>query len=170
MSLFRSESPNLGPTTTVQELSGFGAGNPITSNFKPTTREIVSFSQTSATVPATQYVFVAPWQCQVLAVRISLQTLSTSGTLAVVKVPQASLPLAPTTAVGTSGVVNILNTSNVNIGSGGITVNSTNLPALNGGSGSPLVLNPGDQLALQFASTLTSLAGLYVQIEIAQIG
>lgn len=170
MSLFKDENPVLGPLTSVKELSGFGAGNPVVNYYKPQTREIVAFVQASATIPATQYIYVAPFACQVINVKVTLSALSTSGTLAVTRVPQASLPLAPTTAVGTSGVLNVLGVATVNIGSGGITANNFNVPGLNTGSGAPLVLAAGDAIAVQFGGTLTSLTGLLVQIEIVQIG
>lgn len=170
MSLFKDENPQLGASVSVKEFSGFGAATPVVNYFKPQTREVVAFAQASATIPATQYVFVAPFACQVISVKATLTALSTSGTLAVTRVPQASLPLAPSTAVGTSGVLNILSSATVNIGSGGITANNFTAATLNTAAGSPTVLAAGDAIAVQFGGTLTSLTGLLVQIEIAQIG
>lgn len=170
MALFKDEAPALGATTTVAELSGFGSGNPTLSRFKPTTREFISFSQGSATVPATQYVWVAPWACQILSVKVTLSALSTSGTLAITRTLQSALPSAPSTAANGTTILNVLSAASINIGAGGITANNWTSNALSTASGSPLVMAAGDTVALQFGGTLTSLTGLQVQIEIAQIG
>lgn len=170
MPLFRDENPALGPSTAVKELSGFGAGSPVVNYFKPCTREFISFAQGSATVPATQYVWVAPFACQILSVKVTLSALSTSGTLAITRTLQSALPSAPSTAANGSTILNVLSAASVNIGAAGITANQFTAPALSTASGSPLVMAAGDAIALQFGGTLTSLTGLLVQIEIAQIG
>jgi hypothetical protein len=167
MSLFRNENPILGPQTGLTELSGFGTGTPVSAVYKPTTREILSFQQGSATVPsAAQYVFVAPWQCQVLAMKTTFSTASSSGTLDLRKVIQSALPLAPSTAANGSTVFELL-ASTLSLSG---TANTTGVASLTTASGSPLILQAGDQLALLFGGTLTGLVGSYTQIEIAQIG
>jgi len=166
MPLFRDENPALGAQVTVKEISGFGSGNPVVNYFKPQTREYISFIQGQATVPATQFVFVAPFACQVVSVKATWTVVSTSGTLQVVKFQQASLPSAPSTAANGTTIVNLLS-STINLAG---TVNTTNVGSLSSASGSPLVLATGDQIALQFGGTMTGQAGLLVQVEIAQIG
>jgi hypothetical protein len=172
--LFRNENPNLGPLTTVAELSGFGSGQPILQNFKPGTREIIEIVQSAAFVTATgQYIFIAPWQCQVVAARITFGTAGTgSPVLNLNKIPQAGLPLAPSTAANGTTVIALLSAAFSLSSTANTTTSAT---SANGGlstaAGSPLILQAGDQLAYQISGTVTSSSsGTYLQVEIAQIG
>lgn len=174
MSLFRNENPNLGPLTTIQELSGFGSGQPTQSNFKPVSREIIEFYQSAAFTTGTgQYIFVAPWQCQVVAARATYVTAGTgSPVLNLNKVPLAGLPLTPATAANGTTVIALV-PAGISLSG---TANTTLLETVaNGGlstvAGSPLILQAGDQLAIQISGTVTTSPTLtLVQVEIAQIG
>lgn len=162
MALFRNENPNLGPLTTVAELSGFGAGNPILSNFKPGTREIVSVPL--AIGATTQYVFQAPWQCQVVGLHYNCTTAAGATNLSIERIIGDSV--APGAANGTTII--LLSTGVLALA--GFTANTRQNIALSVAAGSPLVLNAGDQIALFFSAALATAVGAYVQIELAQIG
>jgi hypothetical protein len=175
MSLFRNETPNLGQQTTVAEVSGFGpssGANPVVlNNYKPSTRETVQFY--SAGVPAAgQFVFIAPWQCQVIAVRATFSTTSASGTLDVRRFTQAGLPQAPSTAANGTTVVELLSSTLSLAGTANTTVQATKygaVPGLATVAADGQVLQAGDQLALIFGGTLTGLVGLVVQVELQQL-
>lgn len=163
MSLFRDENPALGPTTSVKELSGYGSGNPVVNYFKPGTREIIAVTISTATQHATGWVFQAPWKCQVVAVHENHTVASTSGTMDVVRIQADAV--APATANGTT-IISMLTAPMSTAG----TANTRQNLALSTASGSPLVLNAGDQLAFVTAGTATGYAGGVIQVEIAQIG
>src|SRR5271157_4123936 len=98
MSLFRNESPNLGPATTVQEASGFGAGTPLISNYKPTTRQFVEagFDGVRNAAALTGWLFVAPWKCQIISAKLVAQVSATAAaTMQVYTLPVASQPASP---------------------------------------------------------------------------
>lgn len=167
MSLFRNENPNLGPQTTVQELSGYGAGNPVPSNFKPTTREVLSVPLSAvinATGNLTGYIFQAPWQCQVVAIRFNCTTAAAAGVLSVERIIGDSV--APAAANGTTIILLTAATATLS----GFNANTRQNLALSTASGSPLVLNAGDQIAYFLSAVPTSLVGGEVQIEIQQLG
>lgn len=161
--IFRNENPSLGPSTTVQELSGFGAGNPVANNYKPATRHIVNVPALVA-ASTSQFVFIAPWACQVLSVKATFSTASSSGTLQLVKVAQSALPVAPGTA---DNGTTILDQCTGTLSLAG-TANTTVAGTLKGGATN--VMAAGDQLSIRLGGTLTSLANCLVQVELAQIG
>lgn len=162
MSLFRNENPSLGPSTTVQELSGYGAGNPIASNFKPGTREIIDIYLAPAGT-ITQWAFQAPWACQIVGLRLNWTVQSTGASnLSIVRVTADAL--APQAANGTTV---ILQTSAVVSLQG--TANTRQNLTLSTATGSPTVLNAGDQIGLFSSATAAGLVA-NLQIEIAQIG
>lgn len=165
MSLFRNESPNLGPATTVQETANISTSNTTTAqnNYKPTTREIVDITMQSNTQHITQWFYVAPWKCQVIAVRENHTVASSSGTLDVVKIMADGV--APATANGTT-IISMLTGAMSTAG----TANTRQNLALTTATGNPTILNPGDQLALIAAGSNTSYAGGIVQVEIQQLG
>ena len=154
----------MGPTSTIQELSGYGAGNPVANNFKPTSREVIDVPVLAVAAAAGQYIFQAPWQCQVVGVRFNLTVISTgAATLSVERIIGDGV--APAAANGTTII--LMTTATINLQS---TVNTRQNVALSTAAGSPLILNAGDQLALFQSAASTGLAGANVQIEIAQIG
>lgn len=163
MSLFRDENPVLGPSTQVKELSGYGAGNPVVNYFKPCTREIIDFTMSSAAQHTTGWVFQAPWKCQVVGIHENHTVASTSGTLDIVKIQADGV--APAAANGTT----IISQLTAPMSTAGAANTRQNL-ALSTASGSPLVLNAGDQLAVVSGGTNTNYAGGSVQIEVSQIG
>lgn len=162
MSLFRDENPALGAQTSVKELSGYGTGNPIVSYFKPGTREILSIPL-SATSPTTQWIFQAPWACQVVAAHFNSTTAGAASTLTVEKIMADAI--APAAANGTT-IINVL-ASTVSLAS---TANTRVNVGPSAAAGSPSILNAGDQLAIFISATPTGLAGAYLQVEIVQIG
>lgn len=165
MALFRNENPNLGPLTTIQELAGFGSGNPIASNFKPISRGIVvSTPIAAASVPS--FLFIAPWACQVVSIKATYTTAGgASAAIQLTKVLQAALPTAPNTAVG-AGVIALTSATIPLTG----TANTTLVGALSTASGSPTVLAAGDQIGFILSGTLTGLVNLIIQVELSQIG
>jgi len=84
----------------------------------------------------------------------------------VAKFTQAGQPQAPSTAPNGTTVVDQLSASISLTGA----ANTTFAGTLSAAAGSPNVLNAGDALAFNFSGTLTGLANLLIQIEIAQIG
>jgi hypothetical protein len=177
MSLFRNESPNLGQQTTVSEVSGYGpsssATNVASNNFKPTTREVVTIPGLTSASPTSAWVYVAPWQCQVVAVRATFTTTSSSGTLDVRRFTQAGLPQAPSTAANGTTVIELLTSALSLSGTANTTVQATKYPFGSAGlatvAADGQVLQAGDQLAIILGGTLTGLAGCLVQIEIQQL-
>lgn len=162
MGLFRNEGPNLGPGTTVFELSGYGAGNPVQNNYKPTTREIITVP---LTIGATsQYVYQAPWSCQVIGIHYNCTTAAGATNLSIERIIGDSV--APAAANGTTII--LLSTGVLALA--GFAANTRQNIALSVAAGSPLVLNAGDQIALFFSSALATAVGAYVQIELTQIG
>jgi hypothetical protein len=160
--IFRHENPILGPSTTVEELSGYGAGNPQAANYKPTTREMVDVTIQAAAQHVTQWVYQAPWKCQIIAVHENHTVASSSGTLDVVRITADSI--APSSSYG-ANIIQILNAGAMSTAG---TANTRQNLALKAGSG--LILNPGDQIAVVAGGTATGYAGGIVQIEIAQLG
>lgn len=160
--LFRNEAPNLGLQTTLQENSGYGAGSPKLNNYKPTTREMVDVTIQAAAQHVSQWVYQAPWKCQVIAIHENHTVASTSGTLDVVKIMADSV--APAAANGTT----IITMLTAPMSTAGVANTRQNL-ALTATAAS-LVLNPGDQLAVVAGGTATNYAGGIVQIEIVQLG
>jgi len=163
MSLFRNENPNLGPQTTLQELSGYGSGNPIAQNFKPGTREVISIPIAAASA-LTQYIFQAPWTCQIVGIRYNCTTAAGAGVLSVERIIGDSV--APAAANGTTIILLTASTATLS----GFAANTRQNFALSVAAGSPLVLSAGDQIAYFLSAAPTSLVGGVIQIEIAQIG
>lgn len=163
MSLFRDESPALGPLTTEKELSGYGAGNPVVSYFKPTTREFVAINL-QASSALTQYLFQAPWTCQVIGIHYNCTTAAAAGVLSVERIIGDTVP--PAAANGTTIILLTATTATLS----GFAANTRQNIALSAAAGSPLILNPGDQIAYFLSAAPTSLVGGNLQIELAQIG
>src|SRR5882762_4823065 len=85
MSLFRNESPNLGSTTTVNEVgaSATSTATLVSNDYKPATREMVDFQLSAVANTAanlTGYVFTAPWACKVVAIRYNAAVVSSAAT------------------------------------------------------------------------------------------
>lgn len=162
MGLFRDEGPQLGPNTTLQENSGYGTGTPITNYFKPCTRELVDVTMQTAAQHITQWVYQAPFKCQIVGIHENHTVASSSGTLDIVKI--VSDAVAPAAANGTT-IITMLTTPMSTAGA----ANTRQNLALSAAAGSPLILNAGDQLACVAGGSNTSYVGS-VQIEIAQLG
>lgn len=160
--LFKNENPVLGAGTKLTEFSGYGAGQPKSNAFKPTTRETLAIQ-----IPATltsEYVFEAPWKCQVVAMHLNWTVQSTGASnLSVEKVTADGV--APAAANGTTLV--LLTSAVVSLQG---TANSRKELTLSTAAGSPLVLNAGDQIALFVSAAPAGLVGANLQIDIAQIG
>ncbi len=164
--LFRNENPNLGPSTQINELGTLGTNSTLVSNnFKPTSREFVTVTQLAAASLASDWIYQAPWACQIIAVRANFTVTSTSGTLNIVKVTADAI--APATADNSTTVRNIVSAPLSLSGTANTRVNGVMNSAA---SGLPTFLNAGDQLAYQLAGTLTGLVGLTFQVEYTQIG
>lgn len=170
MALFRNENPALGPSTTLQELSGYAGnpvGGPVLNNYKPTTREFVDIPLNAVTITATQlagYAFRAPWACQVLAIQAIAATPATSSmTIQLYKCPVSAQPVAP----GGAGSVQLM-ASALNLDSG-LVANTSASQAL-ATTASSLVLAAGDQITYVASGAATGLIGGNLQIEIAQLG
>ncbi len=166
--LFRNENPNLGPSTQIQELSGYtgaGAGYTIAlNNYKPNSREIIDYQLIAAGATGGQWVYQAPFSCQVIGLHINWTVQSTSpSNLSIERITADAL--APAAANGTTI---ILLTSAVTSLQG--TANTRQNLALSVAAGNPLVLNPGDQIAFFWSAATTGLAGCNIQVELAQIG
>lgn len=163
MSLFKDESPALGQFTTEKELSGYGAGSPVVSYFKPQTREIISVPLAAAS-GLTAYVYQAPFQCQVVGVHFNCTTVAAAGVLSVERIIGDTV--APAAANGTTII--LLTAATLTLS--GATANTRQNLALSVAAGSPLVLNAGDQIAYFLSAAPTNLVGGNLQIELAQIG
>lgn len=161
--LFRNENTVLGPTSQINEFGTLASNSTLVSNnFKPTSREVLSFPIPASAV-LTQWVYQAPWQCQVVAVRINWAVQSTGASnLSVEKI--ATDTVAPAASNGTTIVL----LTNAVISMQG-TANTRQNIALSTASGA-LTLNAGDQIALFASATLVGLVGANLQIEIAQLG
>ncbi len=173
MALFRDESPALGRLTTLAEISGYAgsgypaAGEPLQNYYKPTTREIIDI-QFNAVINAgsnlTGYIYQAPWQCQVVGVRYNCTTAAGAGVLSLERIIGDSV--APAAANGTTIILLTAATMTLS----GFAANTRQNVALSTATGSPLILNAGDQLAYFLSAVPTSLVGGNVQIEIVQLG
>jgi hypothetical protein len=163
MALFRDEAPVLGQAIQVKELSGYGAGNPVTNYFKPTTRELVDVTMQAAGQHVTQWIYQAPWKCQVVAIHENHTVASTSGTIDVVRIQADGI--APAAANGTT-IISMLTAPMSTAGA----ANTRQNLALSTASGNPLILNAGDQLAVVAGGSSVNYAGGVVQIEITQLG
>jgi len=162
MPLFRDENPALGPTTTVKELSGYGSATPVVAYYKPGTREILDIPLAPAGT-ITQWAYQAPFTCQVVGMRLNWTVQSTgAANLSVVRVTADSL--APQAANGTTVI--LLTSAVVSLQG---TANTRQNLTLSTASGSPLILNPGDQIGLFSSASAAGLVG-NLQIELAQIG
>lgn len=163
--LFRNENPVLGPLTQENESGTLGTNSTlISNNFKPTSREFAQVQGLAAASLASDWVWIAPWACQVVAVRCNFTVTSTSGTLNIVKVSADAI--APGTADNGTTVRNIVSAPLSLSGAANTRVNGV----ISAAAGNPSVLAAGDQLAYQLAGTLTGLVGLTFQVELAQIG
>jgi len=163
--LFRNENSVLGPATQINE-SGTLASNStlLSNNFKPVSREFVTVTQLAAASLASDWIYTAPWACQVVAVRANFTVTSTSGTLQIVRVTADAV--APATAANGTTVVAQLSSAMSLSGTANTRVNG----AISTAAGNPTILAAGDQLAYQLAGTLTGLVGMTFQVEIAQLG
>ncbi|SRR6266576_6002797 len=161
--LFRNENPVLGPLTQINELGTLASNSTLLSNnFKPTSREVISFPIPASAV-TTQWLWQAPWQCQVVAIRVNWAVQSTGASnLSVEKI--ATDTVAPAASNGTTIVL----LSNAVISMQG-TANTRQNIALSTASGA-LNLNAGDQIAVFASATLAGLVGAILQVEIAQLG
>jgi hypothetical protein len=162
MSLFKNEAPVLGQGTTLVEV---GAGSTssttqLSNAYKPCTRELVDVTMQSVSQHVTQWIYQAPFKCQVVAVRENHTVASASGTLDVVKIVADAV--APAAANG--GTIKTLLTAPMSTAGAANTRQNLALAA----SGSPWVLNQGDQLAVVTGGTVTQYAGS-VQIEVIQL-
>jgi len=167
MSLFRNESPNLGATTTVQELSGFGAGNPVANNYKPTTRQFVEGGfdgvRNGSAATLTGWLFIAPWKCQIVQAKVIAEVSATaSATLQCYTVPVASQPEAPSSG-------NQIFSAAQQLSSSTLTANTVFAQVL-ATTATNLILNPGDMIGYTISAAITALAGGLVQIEVVQLG
>jgi len=176
--LFRNVNPNLGQQTTVAEQSGYGPSSGATpnvlNNFKPTTRELIEYYSATAPTTATGvWAFIAPWQCQVVALRTVAVTASGSPTVELRRFTQAGLPQAPTTAANGTTVIELLSAPLAISTTANTTSQSTQYPLSAPGlvrvAADGQVLQAGDQLALVFGGTITTCTFLTVQIELQQL-
>lgn len=166
MSLFRNESPNLGASTSVQEVgaSSTSTATLVTSNYKPFTREMVDFQLSAVANTAanlTGWVYTAPFACQVIAIRYNAAVVSSAAT-AVLDIQKI---VADAVAPG-SGTTLLASTYNLDTATAANT--RVNIPLT--ATAASLVLKAGDQIAFNINTAPTALAGANVQIEIAQIG
>jgi hypothetical protein len=177
MSLFRNENPNLGQQTTLAEVTGFGPSTAysavVANNYKPTTREFVQyFSATAPTTATGSFIFIAPYQCEVVGLKTTAVTASGSPTVELRRFTQAGLPQAPTTAPNGTTVIELLTAALAISTTANTTLGATKYgtaPGLATVAASGQVLQPGDQLALVFGGTITTCTFLCVQIEIVQL-
>lgn len=164
MALFVNEQPVLGPLTKVNELSGYGAGTPVSNNYKPVTRHVVNIPVNVAAIPASgdSWAWEAPWPCQVVAARFNCTTISsdaTPPTLQLYKVTADSTAPSSGTALFASAV-------NLHT----IVANTRQEIGLTATAAS-LLMNAGDQLGITIgAHAATGLVGGNLQVEIVQLG
>lgn len=163
--LFRNENPNLGPLTTVNEiaLTSTSSVTVASSNLKPGTREIISVPLIAAGGANSQWVFQAPFACQVVAIRFNGTVVGAASNLSIEKITADGL--APAAANGTTIVLLTAAVFALNT----FTPNTRANLALSAVTSANL-LNAGDQIALFVSAASTGLLGAMVQIEIAQIG
>ncbi len=163
--IFRNEQLPLGAQSTINEFGTLASNTTlVNNNFKPTSREFVTVTQLAAASLANEWIYQAPWACQVVAVRCNFTVTSTSGTLNIVKITGDTV--APSTADNAGTVRNIVSSPLSLSGVANTRVNGV----MNTAAGNPTFLAAGDQLAYQLAGTLTGLVGLTFQVELAQIG
>ena len=168
MSLFRDESPNLGPSTTEKELGiqGTVAHNEATYNYyKPTTRQFVNleFDGVRNAGALTGWMFVAPWACQVISARIIQEVAATAAaTLQCYLVPFASQPEAPSSGNAVFATAQQLSSATA-------TANTVFLETINT-TVSSNTLAPGDLLGYVLSAAITSSVGGLLQVELIQLG
>lgn len=165
MSLFRNENPALGPSTTVQELSGQGAGQPTANNYKPTTRQIVetNFDGVRNAGALTGWLFIAPWKCQIISAKVVAEVSATaSATLQAYTLPVASQPAAPNSGNQVFSAAQQLSSST-------LTANTVFAQTLATTSAN-LILNPGDMIGYTLSAAITAVVGGLLQIEVVQLG
>ena len=162
--LFRNENPVLGPLTQENESGTLGTNSTLLSNnFKPMSREFLTSIMPTAASHATGWLFIAPWKCQVIAVKENHTTASTSGTLDVVKIQADAV--APATANGGT-IISMLTAPLSTAGA----ANTRNNGTISVAAGNPTVLNAGDQLAIVSGGTATNYVGGVLQVEVVQLG
>lgn len=161
MSLFRNENPALGPSTTVQELAGYGAGNPVASNFKPTTRETLQVYVPTTAASSGTYFFQAPWACQVVAIHFNCSVISTGAATGLIEKITADAVAPAASGTSIAGLHTALDIH-------GATVNTRVNITLTSTAAS-LLMNAGDQLALFTSASTAGISG-YFQVEVVQIG
>ncbi len=164
--LFKGEFPVLGAATQIQELglTPTSSSAQTLNAFKPNSREILTVPLIVAAAASSQYVYQAPWTCQVVGIRLNWTVQSTgAANLSVLRVTADAV--APGAANGTTL---ILLTNAVASLQG--TANTRQNLALSAAAGNPLILNAGDQIAIFESAATTGLAGAYVQVELSQIG
>jgi hypothetical protein len=163
MSLFSNENPQLGLSTTVQESSGNGAGQPTVAAVKPITRVFVERGM-DLTVNATQttgWLFCAPFNCKIVRVTFVCTTKeSSSTTLQLYTVPVASQPEAPSS--GNTVLAAALNVDT------GVTANTVASPALSA-TATHLSMASGDLLGYNLSAAMVALVGGNLQIELQQV-
>jgi hypothetical protein len=164
--LFRNESPNLGKTTTIQEVGLTGASNSSTaaSNLKPVTREIINIllDVTKTSGALSGWAFIAPWKCKIIGVRFVCSVVANSTqTVQLYTVPVSAQPEAPASG-------NVVTAAATPIGSGA-TANTPAYSALST-TAANLTMNTGDLLGYVVSGTPTSLVGGVLQVEVQQIG
>jgi hypothetical protein len=160
--LFRNEQPNLGPSTTINSTVLKGDSNTTVAAFdhKPQSREIVNLLIAAATTDG--WAFVAPFACEVVAIRFVNDVVANSTqTIQVYKLPYASQPAHP---AGTGAVV--LTAAATGVGSTS-TADAVAYQALTT-TLADRKLAVGDLIGFHISGTLTSLAGGLLQIEIIE--
>lgn len=163
--LFRNENPVLGPLTQVNEQGTLQSNATlVNNNFKPTSRHIIDVPLVAVAGVNSQWVFQAPWQCQVVALRFNGTVVGAASNLSIERITADGI--APAAANGTTiilltAAVFALNT---------FTPNTRVNIALSVAAGNPTVLNAGDQIAFFVSASDAGLLGANVQIELAQIG
>lgn len=159
--LFKNENPVLGASTKLTEFSGYGAGQPKSNAFKPTTREVLTFQVPQSGTAF--WIFQAPWKCQVVAAHFNCTTTGAAVTATVEKIQADGI--APAAANGGT-IVNVLSSTIPMNPTANTRANFTPSTA----AGSPAVLNAGDQLAVFLSGATTTLVGGNLQVEVVQIG
>lgn len=168
MSLFRNEAPQLGLGTTLQETSGYAgnpAGSPAVNAYKPTTRQIVEsgFDGVRNAGALTGWLFVAPWQCQIVAAKVVTEVSATAAaTIQAYVVPVASQPEAPSSGNQVFSAAQQLSSST-------LTANTVFAQTLTT-STKNLILNAGDMIGYTISAAITSVIGGLLQIEVVQLG
>lgn len=161
--LFRNEAPNLGSTTTVNEVGLKPASNASTqaSDYKPTTRETILVQVPITAASSGTYFFEAPWKCQVIAIHFNLTVISTGAATGLIEkiVGDAVVP-----AASGAGITPLHSAVDLH----GSTVN-TRVEVTISATPTGATLNAGDQLALFTSASTAGTAG-YFQVDVTQIG